>query len=247
MDPRVKRIVSAVLNPVSLAVGAAGSATFVLSGAWWVLPLTAAAWGAISATQAKGDVSNPAKSGLPPGYATRLHALHSLMKRIEDTLASSNDTVRACLADVPITLGEMRTKVEELLVRQSRIDAYLAEVHPQVAAAELQRLEISQQRAQTDEARAKWAAAVANKRAELDAKRELSNASDRIAAELAEIESALETTLSKIVGLEHGHAGITAEAQAGITNGLSDVLIKVSALEQALEETATGVAFGVRR
>ena len=239
MDPRLKRIANAVLSPLSLAVGAAGSATFVLSGMWWVLPLTGAAWSALAATQYRGGEGAPS---LPAPYATRLLVLRTLMKRIEETLASSNETVRTCLSDVPVSLAEMKPKVEDLLKRQASIDAYLGEVHPQVASAELARLEGSLGAAHSEEARSKWSSAVDNKRAEISAREQLRDRSERIAAELAEIESALETTLSKIVSLEHGHGSISAEVQAGITSGLSDVLIKVSALEQALEETNAHVA-----
>ncbi len=224
------------MNPISLAVGAVGGATFAMSGAWWVLPLTGVAWGVLSATQLKGQGAPPPKSNLPTPYALRFMSLQAMAKRIEDTLASSDATIRSCLADVPPSLAEMLTKVEALLARQARIEAYLGEVHPQVAAAELARLEASHASAASEDAKRSWATAIENKRAELDARGALHGASDRIAAELAAIEAALGTTLSKIVSLEQG--GVSAEAQAGITGDVSDVLIKVSALEQALDETS---------
>jgi chromosome segregation ATPase len=244
VEPRLKKLLGAVFSPLSLAVGAAGCITFALSELWWVVPLTGVAWGALSATQYRGERATATSLRAP--YGTRLHALRALMKRIETTLAAANDTVRACLADVPVTLADMSTKVEDLLARQSHIDAYLAEVHPQVANAELARLEHSLGTAQSDEARAKWAAAVENKRAEITARKQLGDASERIAAELAEMESALETTLSKIVALEHGKGSISSEVQAGITGDLSDLVLRVSALEQALEETATEIGAGKR-
>lgn len=235
MDPRIKRVMNAVLSPVSLAVGAAGGATFALSGMWWVLPLTGVAWGVLSATQIKGSGSGGAD--LPAPYATRLHVLRTLIGRIEKAVSTGSATLQACLGDIPVTLVESSAKVEDLLRRQARIDAYLAEVHPQVAAAELGRLEASLNAAESPATRAKWASAVENKRAEIAARAHLKDTSERLAAELAEIESALETTLSKIVSLEHAEGEATAELQAGIAGGLSDVLVKVSALEQALAET----------
>jgi len=235
VDPRIKRVVDAVLSPVSIAVGAAGGATFALSGAWWVLPLTGVAWGVLSATQLKAPGSEAA---LPGPYATRLHVLRTLIGRIEKAVSTGSATLQTCLGDIPVTLVESSAKVEDLLRRQAKIDAYLAEVHPQVAAAELSRLEASLAGAESPATRAKWASAVENKRAEIAARAQLKDTSERLAAELAEIESALETTLSKIISLEHAEGEATAELQAGIAGGLSDVLVKVSALEQALAETS---------
>lgn len=242
MDPRAKRLLDAVINPLSLAVGAAGGATFALSGLWWVLPLTGVAWGVLSASQLKGEASPRARGPLPGAYATRLLVLRTLIKRIETAVGSGTETLRACLADIPVALIEMGAKVEELLHRQARLDGYLAEVHPQVAHSELARLETSLAASQSHETRTKWAAAVENKRAEIAAREQLRDTSEHIAAELAEIESALESTLSKIIALEHAEGHATAEIQAGIAGSLSDVLVKVTALEQALAETGTRVS-----
>lgn len=225
---------------MSLAVGAAGGATFALSGLWWVLPLTGVAWGVLSATQIKEQAAGAV--ALPEPYARRLHVLRTLIQRIASAVATGSETLRHCLGDIPITLGEMSTKIEDLLRRQSRIDSYLGEVHPQVAHAELARLESSLAAAQNHETRAKWAAAIENKRAEIAAREQLRDTSERIAAELAEMESALETTMSKIVALEHAQGDVSAELQAGIAGGLSDVLLKVTALEQALAETSSRVS-----
>lgn len=51
-----KRLIASVRSPLTLAVSAAGGATFLLSGLWWVLPLTACAAAIVSATQYRSEL-----------------------------------------------------------------------------------------------------------------------------------------------------------------------------------------------
>jgi chaperonin cofactor prefoldin len=64
----------------------------------------------------------------------------------------------------------------------------------------------------------------------------LRSSSERIAAELAELQSALESSLSRIISLEHSHGAGVEQGGAGITSQLGEVLITIQALEQALSE-----------
>ena len=227
MDAR--RLIQAIASPLTLAVGAAGGATFVLSGLWWVLPLTAGAAAVISATQyrARDD------QGLAGAYAAREAALLAQVKRIEATLAASKGSIRSVLADVPKQLEEMRGKVRRLLERQARIDAFVAETHPNT---ELTQLERARAAARTEDARERFASAIQNKRAEIDSRDGLRAQSERIAAELAEIESALGSTLSRIVAMEDLQEEAARESGQGISSKLGDVLATVDALEEALSE-----------
>lgn len=234
MDPKAKRLFSAVLSPLTLAVGAAGTATFVLSGLWWVLPLTGVVAAVVSATQFGGK-AEPVP--LPKAYKEREQALFALVVRVERQLESASDAIRGALEDVPRQLDQMRGKITHLLERQARIDAFVDEEPPRAAQREVERLEASLASARTPEAREKFAAALQNKKAELDARDGLRASSERIAAELAEIESALEGTLAKVVSMETLQGDAVREGGAGISSSLSDVLTTVGALEQALSET----------
>lgn len=228
-----KKLVSAVVNPLSLAVTAVGGATFGLSGLWWILPLTAAAAGAVAAVQYRSQVE---EGDFAPHYRDRERALLGLVDRIAGVLDESTATIKSCLASMPRQLQQMRTTVHDLLRRQSRIDAFLAELPAQRAARELEELEGALAAARTEAARAKFSNAVANKRSELSAREDLRATSERITAELAEIESVLENTLSRIVSLEHAHGPGLEEGGAGITHTLDEVLLAVQALEQTLSE-----------
>jgi len=229
-----KGLVAALVNPLSLAVTAVGGTTFGLSGLWWILPLTAAAAGAVAAVQYRSQVEE--ESDLAPLYRERERALLGLVDRIAKVLDESTSTIKSCLTGMPQQLQQMRTTVRDLLRRQSRIDAFLAELPAQRAARELEQLEGALAAARTEDARAKFSNAVANKRSEMSSREDLRATSERIAAELAEIESVLENTLSRIVSLEHAHGPGLEEGGAGITHTLDEVLLTVRTLEQTLSE-----------
>jgi chromosome segregation ATPase len=234
VDPKAKKLLSAVLSPLTLVVGAAGTATFVLSGLWWVLPLTAGVAGLVSATQFR--TSNDAFV-LPQSYRDTERALGEQIDRIEAALEAASESIRGCLSDLPRQLAEMRGKVGQLLERQARIDAFVAEEPPAAAQRELSRLEASLASARTPEAREKFASALKNKQAEADSRDGLRASSERIAAELAEIESALGSALSKLFSLQTLHGEEVRAGGAGITSALGEVLTTVGTLEQALSET----------
>jgi chromosome segregation ATPase len=230
-----KRLIASVRSPLTLAVSAAGGATFLLSGLWWVLPLTACAAAIVSATQYRGELAGEELRG---AYASWERALLSQVARIEETLAVSRGPIRTCLEEVPKQLQDMRGKVRSLLARQARIDAFVAEVQPQDAQAALARLERLRSAAKTEDARVKYAAALQNKRAEMEAREDLRAQSERIAAELAEMESALASTLTKIVSMEDLQGEAVRESGEGISLRLGDVLATVDALEEALAQIA---------
>ena len=87
-----------------------------------------------------------------------------------------------------------------------------------------------------EDAREKFASAIQNKRAEMESRENLRAQSERIAAELAEIESALGSTLSRIVAMEDLQEEAARESGQGISSKLGDVLATVDALEEALSE-----------
>lgn len=229
-----KRFLSALLHPFSLAVGGIGGATYALSGEWWIAALTAVVMGAIIFGQLQA-VPKPLRIEiLPPGYAERETALSALMDRIVTSVESSSATVRACLSAIPTQIDEVRTKVHSLLARQARIDTFLADPNVRLSQSDLARLERSLAAARTEAAKKKFSSALENKRRDLEAREDLRASSERIAAELAEIESALENTLSRIVSL--GDAETSPEESAGISSDLGEVLLTVQSLEQALTE-----------
>lgn len=234
MTDKRKRLLSAVANPLTLVVGAVGAATFVVSGLWWVVPMTLGVAGVVSATQYRGDA--PVRQ-LPPPYARREAALFGAIARIERALASSGQTIQRSLASVPAQLQEMRGSISRLIDRQVRIDTFRKEAPSDAASAELRRLRAAAQSARSEDARQKFASAAENKEAELAALSELDASAERITAELAEIEAALASTLSKIVALEDQHGEAARLATEGIAGGLGEVLTTVNALEQALTET----------
>jgi hypothetical protein len=229
-----QRLFSAFLHPFSLAVGAIGGATYALSGEWWVMPLTAVVMGAIVFGQLRAAPKPVRIEVLPPGYAEREAALSALMDRIVSSVESSSSTVRACLSAIPTQISEVRVKAHALLARQARIDTFLADPNVRLSDSDLARLERSLGSARTEAARQKFSSALENKRRDLEAREDLRASSERIVAELAEIESALENTLSRIMSL--GDAEASPEESAGISSDLSEVLLTVQSLEQALTE-----------
>ncbi|HET7541808.1 MAG TPA: hypothetical protein VFK05_18160 [Polyangiaceae bacterium] len=89
---------------------------------------------------------------------------------------------------------------------------------------------------QPDDARDKFLSAITNKHMELEALADLHATSERIAAELAELQAVLENSLSRILALEQAHrSGSQAEGSAVATQ-LGEVLVTIQALEQALSE-----------
>jgi len=230
MDAR--RLISAVASPLTAAIAAAGGATWFVSGLWWILPVTAGAMAVVSATQYK----SPEPEGLQGEYAARERAIVAQVARIEGVLAEGSGAVKSSLSEVPRQLQDLRDKVRRLLDRQARIDAFVGEVPAQKARAELQQLQNAHDAARTDDARTKFANALQNRRAELESRAGLHEQSERIAAELAEIESALGSTLSKIVALQDLQGEARRAGGEGISNSLGDVLDTVDALEEALAE-----------
>jgi chromosome segregation ATPase len=221
-------------NPLVLALGAVGGATYGLSGSWWLLPATLLAAGLVAVTQYRAEAAEP--SVLGPIYAARERELYQLMDRITAALAEGSAAIRSSLPDVPGQLQSMRAKVRDLLLRQSRIEAYLDESRPEVAAAELRRLESALAGARSEAAREQFKSALGSKRTELEAREDLRAASERIAAELAATEAALASCLSRILSLEHGHAGDLAQGGDVIGSELEQVLVTIDALEEALAE-----------
>ncbi len=234
MDPKAKRLFKAVLSPLTLAVGGAGVATFVVSGLGWVLPLTLGVAGVVSATQFGGKDDEPP---LPEPYLGRQRALGQRALRIEVKFAEASGGVRETLAGMPRQLEQLRAKVARLLERQARIDAFVNEESPRAMQREVERLAESLAAARTQEAREKFAAALAHRKAELESRDGLRATSERISAELAELESALAGTLTKLVSLETLQGEEVREGSAGITGALEDVLQTAGALEHALGET----------
>lgn len=234
MDERAKKVTKAVINPLTLAVSAAGTATFALSGLWWILPLTAGVAALVSATHYRSSSADAPT--LPEPYRRREQALLALVTRNLDALERSGEAIRASLSEVPFQLEAVKGKVNELLTRQSRIDHFLAEKQASRLRHELERLEEALANARTPEAREKFSQAVENQRAEIDSRDGLKASRERIAAELAEIETALSSTLTKIVALESLHDEEMRESGAGITEALGEVLDTVDALEEALSE-----------
>ena len=231
---RTKELVSAIANPLSLAVAAVGGATFGLSGIWWLLPATAAAMGAVAASQFR--FNRTAQTQLKEPYAERERELLALMDRIDQALADAHPSIRSSLPGIEQQLKAMRAKVGPLLKRQSRIDEFLLGFKPGGNAAELRRLEQSLASALTEDAREKFRSALNSKQGQIEAQNDLHATSERIAAELAELQAALENSLSRIVSLEHTHGSSLQADSAGITAQLGDVLITIQALEQALTE-----------
>jgi len=229
-----KKLLSAVASPLTLAVSAAGAATFVISGLWWVVPLTLGVAGVVSATQYRGEA--PARQ-LPPAYARREASLFSAIDRIAKALASSGPTIRGSLATVPAQLDDMRASISRLLDRQVRIDTFRKEASPETVAVDLQQFQKAEAAALSADARQKFASAAKNKQAQMVALSELAASAERITAELAEMDAALASTLSKIVALEDQHGEAARLSSEGIAGSLDEVLTTVTALEQALTET----------
>jgi TolA-binding protein len=229
-------LLRALGNPLVLALGAVGGATYGLSGIWWVLPATLLASGLVAVAQLRPASGEPAPNPLPPAYAERERALLGLMDRIEQALAESAPAIRQSLPGVPEQIRQMRTKVRELLQRQARIEAHLQSTDPASAAAELEQLRRSHATARSEEARATFARALENKQSEIEAREDLHAVSERIAAELAATRAALESSSSRILSLEHGHGRELGSAGASIGTQLDDVLNTIGALEEALAE-----------
>jgi chromosome segregation ATPase len=228
------QLARALSNPLVLALGAVGGATYAISGIWWLLPATLLASGLVAVSQSRSEEA-PA-SALSPPYAARERGLHQLMDRITAALAESAPAIRSSLPHVPGQLEAMRGKLHDLLLRQSRIEAYLAEVQPELAAADLRRLEAALEAARTEDAREKFRSAVDSKKSELEAREDLRAASERVAAELAASEAALASSLSRILSLEHAHGGELGGDGSAIGSQLEEVLMSIGALEEALSE-----------
>jgi chromosome segregation ATPase len=235
MKPAKANLLRALGNPLVLALGAVGGATYGLSGIWWVLPATLLASGLVAVTQRRED-EPPAPSPLPAAYAARERALLELMARIDQALSESAPAIRASLPGVPEQIQQMRAKLHELLRRQSRIDAHLASADPHAAALELERLQQAQAGARSEAARSTFTRALDNKRSEIEAREDLLAVSERIVAELVATRAALESSLSRILSLEHGHGRELSGDGAGIGTQLDEVLTTISALEEALSE-----------
>jgi hypothetical protein len=230
--PNAKDIIASALNPLGLAVAAVGGATYALSGLWWLLPTTAVAMGAVAAAQYRANRAST--NQLEPQYAERERILLGLMARIDRALADAGPTIRSALPDVPQQLAQMRGKVAVLLRQQSRIDEFLLDGSQQSGDEELTRLQAALSAARTDHAREKFQSAITSKQSELAAREELQASSERITAELAELQATLANSLSRIMSFEHG-AGLQTDGQS-IGAQLGDVLLTIEALEQALSD-----------
>lgn len=245
MDPaNRRRIAQALLHPFSLAIAAIGGATYALSGELWVVALAAVLMGGISIGQLRVKPPAVRVEELPPLYAERHARLSQLVARVASAIQDSSATVRECLSSVPDQVAEVGSKAHGLLAQQARIDAFLADPGVHLEPIDLRQLEHSLTGARTEAAREKFAAALANKRRDLEARERLRASSERIAAELAEIESALQNALSTVVSLDGAEA---PAGSAAVSNALRDVLITVESLQQALTAMQDPVAESTSR
>ncbi len=159
----------------------------------------------------------------------------ALFARLKLFLSESDPVVRRSLPGVAEQLRSLRGRARSLLRRQARIDDFLAGSRGELATAELARLSTLQEGARTADARQKFAEALGNKQSELKTQEDLRADSERIAAELAALQSALESSLSRVISLEHAQSS-AVEGEQELALELGELLLTLEALEQALLE-----------
>jgi chromosome segregation ATPase len=159
----------------------------------------------------------------------------ALLDRSHAALGSSSPVVRSSLSGVAEQLQQLRGKARRLLCQQARVDSFLAESRPEIAVAELAQLTSAHNQARTEDARRTFARALNNKQDELKSRAELRAGSERLSAELAELQSALESTISRILSLDCANRS-AEQGEADITVQLGELRITIEALEQALLE-----------
>jgi hypothetical protein len=231
-----------LVDPLALIALGAGAATAAATGLWVIAPLGVAAWGVLAWQAGDRDAEAPAppppgpppEPPLPPPQQAAADRLAGLAERIASEVAAAGPTVKTCFSEVLGQLAQVRSATRALLKQQARVERFIAE-HPagEVEAA-LAALERSRAGAADAVARERYEQAIAQRRDELANLERIRGNGERIAAELAEAEGVLRSTLSRVVSLDSSQGDLLTGASEDVRNALGDMLRNVAALDRVL-------------
>lgn len=230
-----------------LNIGVAGSAA-VGAAALHMWPI-AALGGVAYAALVAWDVFNPSfwkkaleaePIALPDPAdlhdASSKEAVKSLLearKELASVLAETSDEVKGHLGVALASVAELEQRVIHLIGRAEDLSRYLARVDADAVRVEMRRLADKVQKTRDEQARAQYRSALEVKEEQLRAIEDISNAKERVAANLSRVTATLEGLPPKVVRMR----ALDAQAMDELSGSMNDELGRINGEMKAFEDT----------
>lgn len=198
---------SRLLDPLGLLVFGAGVTTTALTGEFWLVPLSLAAWALLAfGRQSLASQAPPVGTVFTPGLTGPLAEiemrLSRLAQRIGKAVAEATPVVRSCVEELPSQAADLVEECRALLRKQSTLDVFLTEAEHDNPEQELERARAAERSAKDAGVRERWTQVRLAAEARVAEIEQIRTNRARMVAELAEAEIRLKQVLSRIVSLD---------------------------------------------
>jgi hypothetical protein len=251
-----KVVARAATGTLNLAVAGAGAVGTALTGSWLVAAMGGIAYLALVAW----DVANPefwkrvlarkppesilpeAKRFKNPEIAQAMAALHRGRADLARVMLEVPEQVQNYMGLALTSMTELEGHAVRLAERGDEMGSYLASVDPQAIRTAIRRLSEQAERSRDAEARAQFEEARRAKEDQLRTLDELTQAQERVLANLSRIVATVEGLPAKVMKMQV----LDARAIDSISGNLNTELDRMNGEIRAFEETLAEIPIGVR-